>query len=73
MAIPVDDFISATQEAKSYLSRYESALAEFRQTGQFMGEKYNVAIGKGSQPRNWTSEVIREFATKDRKNRAAIP
>jgi hypothetical protein len=66
MALPIDDFIAATQEAKSYLSRYESALSEFRQTGEFMGKKYNVAIGQGAQPRDWTSETIKEFAQKQR-------
>jgi hypothetical protein len=64
MAIPIDDFVAATEQAKSYLSRFESAVSEFRETGFFMGEKYNVAIGEGAQPRNWTSETIKEFAQK---------
>jgi len=64
MAIPIDDFVAATEQAKSYLSRFESAVSEFRETGFFMGEKYNVAIGEAAQPRNWTSETIKEFAQK---------
>jgi len=72
MAIPIDDFVAATEQAKSYLSRYESALAEFKKTGQFMGEKYNVSIGETATPRNWTAEIIKEFAQEGRRNRRAV-
>jgi hypothetical protein len=61
MAIPIDDFISATQEARSYLSRYEAALAEFKQTGEFMGAKHNVVVGQGAQPRDWTRANIASY------------
>jgi len=61
MAIPIDDFISATQEARSYLSRYEAALAEFKQTGEFMGAKHDVVVGQGAQPRDWTRANIASY------------
>lgn len=58
MAINIDDFIAAQQEAKSYLSRFQSAVSEFQETGNWMGGKYNVSMNPTSSPKNLTKESI---------------
>ena len=61
MAIPIDDFVAATESAKSYLSRFQSAMAEYQQTGNWMGEKYGVAFSDAGAPSTRTREAIAQF------------
>lgn len=58
MAINIDDFIAAQQQAKSYLSRFEAAVSEFKQTGNWMGEFHGVSINPDRPPKNLTGESI---------------
>lgn len=61
MAIPIDDFVAATESAKSYLSRFQSAMSEYQQTGNWMGEKYGVAFSDAGVPATRTKEAISQF------------
>jgi hypothetical protein len=69
MAINIDDFIAAQQQAKSYLSRFESAVSEFRETGNWMGGKYNVSINPDRPPKDLTRESISAL---DERNRVSL-
>lgn len=58
MAIPIDDFVAATQRAKMQLSSFDLVVEEFKKTGNWMGEKYSFAFNPKAQPRNIMAEEI---------------
>jgi hypothetical protein len=68
MAINIDDFIAAQQQAKSYLSRFEAAVSEFKQTGNWMGEFHGVSINPDRPPKNLTGESINALDERSRSS-----
>ena len=58
MAIPIDDFVAATQRAKASLSSFDLAVKEFQETGNWMGEKYGATFSSTAQPKNLMAEEI---------------
>lgn len=58
MAISIDDFIKAQEEAKSYLNKFDLAVKEFNDTGNWMGIKHGVGITEGVAEKNILAEEI---------------
>lgn len=71
MAINIDDFIAAQEEAKSYASRFTQATSEYRKTGNWMGKTYGVNLGSGPNrtPADYTKEFIDADFSEEEKSK----
>ena len=56
------------EEARSYLSRFDEAVSEFKETGNWMGEKYKVSINPDRPPKDLTRESINALEERNRRS-----
>lgn len=56
------------EEAKSYLSRFDEAVSEFKETGNWMGEKYKVSVNPDRPPKDLTRESINALDERNRRS-----